>query len=58
MNKNERGRKLDWIAKLPADELRGWYREVIVNRTRPPFDGEVAAIMKRVERLELNVKGQ
>lgn len=53
MSHNERDRKLAHIARLNAEELRGWRwaREI---DGRPYFDGEQAALAQRAR--ELGIK--
>lgn len=51
MTPTEREQKLDTIRKLPADQLRGWFRYVQVPWGREPFDGELAALHSRARSL-------
>lgn len=49
------------ISGLCIDQLRGWYREVIINRTnrtREPFGGEVSDLINRAEALGYAIKGR
>ena len=49
MSRSEIARKLDWIARLTADELRGWWSLGL--SMRPAFDGERAALTARAKAL-------
>lgn len=46
------------ISNLSIGELRGWYREVVINRIRPPFDGEVSDLINRAKALGHTIKGR
>jgi hypothetical protein len=39
--------KLAAITTLSAGEVQGWYREVFIDRSRKPLDGEKAALLDR-----------
>ena len=47
--------KLSDIARLSADELRGWHRWVCVRGNRPEFDGERAALLSRARELGISL---
>ena len=49
MDADERAQKLATIAKLPADQLPGWWR--YCTAYRQPFSGELAALMARAKAL-------
>lgn len=50
MTDPERARKLAWIARLTAEELRGWvWARKFDNR--PLFDGEQEALISRARQL-------
>ena len=57
MTEEQQTRKLELIARQQADELRGWYRAVFVDRYRAPFPGELEAIKNRADQLGLTFKG-
>lgn len=57
MTEEQQARKLELIARQQAEELRGWYRAVFVDRHRAPFPGELEAIKNRSDQLGLNFKG-
>lgn len=52
MTANERAHKLTLIARLTADELRGWAWAIGVVG-RQPFDGEQEALIRRAKQLGL-----
>lgn len=57
MTEQEQARKLELIARQQAEELRGWFKAVFIDRHRAPFPGELEAIKNRADQLGLTFKG-
>ena len=58
MEPHEQARKLADISKLPPLELQEWFAVVTGKSTlhqRPPFAGEIAALMDRARRLGVDL---
>ena len=54
MTDEEQVRKLEWIARLNAEELRGWHG--YVKNSRPYFEGEQPAIYRRAKQLKITLE--
>lgn len=52
----EQALKTQAIARLPAEELRGWWLYVFVRWLRPAFDGERAAMLSRARQLGITLE--
>lgn len=51
---DERERKLAFIARLNAEELKGWIKARQIDQ-REPYDGEQAALTARAKELNITI---
>ena len=55
MTPEEQTRKLEQIEKLTPGELEGWWENVHVLKYRDAFPGERAALLKRAEKVGVDL---